>query len=444
MWLLPVLSEVSGFAARTYYRLEIVGPEVPRAGPVLLLANHPNSLLDPALVAAAAGRSVRFLAKSTLFTDPRVGWLVRGSGSIPVYRRSDDSAASERNEEMFRAVFEALGEGAAVGIFPEGISHDQPALAKLRTGGARIALGALDRHGATFPLIPVGLLLREKGVFRSEALVVRGEPVSWEDLGGRSAEDQEAVRELTARLERALRAVTVNLEQWEDRPLIEWAEAIWSAEIAAKGDQIEQLKRSQTVAGVLADLRRQGDRGWVELARQVHLHRCRLIRLGLTPADLDVRVDLASGARWTVRRLHLLGPPAILLAAVGAILFWVPFHATDWIVTAIRPDEVQRSTHKVLVGALVHSAWVLTLTLLAWHYLGGWAALAALVLIPLSGLTGQWVRERWRGARSDARRFFLLRSRQELRRQLQAEQRDLANRLHRAYEAWRERQDTVD
>lgn len=78
------------------------GERVPRDGPVLLVANHPNSLLDPMLVAAAARRPVRFLAKAPLFTDKRVGWLMRAVGAIPVYRRSDDPAQMERNEEMFR------------------------------------------------------------------------------------------------------------------------------------------------------------------------------------------------------------------------------------------------------------------------------------------------------------------------------------------------------
>jgi glycerol-3-phosphate O-acyltransferase/dihydroxyacetone phosphate acyltransferase len=444
VWLLPFLSQLSTVAARTFYRIEIVGPEVPRSGPVLLVANHPNSLLDPALVAAAADRSVRFLAKSTLFSDPRVGWLVRGSGAIPVYRRSDDPAAAAHNIDMFEAVFQALAHGAAVGIFPEGISHSQPALAQLRTGSARIALGACARHGAMFPLIPVGLLLREKGVFRSEALVIRGETVSWEDLAGRDVEDQEAVRDLTHRLESALRAVTVNLEHWEDSPLIDCAAAVWSAEMGEEGDRIEQLKRSQTAAGVLADLRRQGDGRWVELARDVDLHRRRLHRLGLTPADLDAQIDLATGARWTLRRLHLFGPPAIVLAFMGALLFWVPFHLTDGIIALIQPEEDQRSTYKILIGALAYFCWILSLAALSGWYWGGWTALAVVVVLPLWGLAGQWVRERWRGAWGDARRFFLLRSRQDLRSQLKEDQRNLANRLHQAFEAWRVPHKPVD
>ena len=63
---------VAGANAMThvFYRVDQAGC-VPAVGAVLLLPNHPNALLDPAIVWATAGRDVRFLAKSTLFGTPR-------------------------------------------------------------------------------------------------------------------------------------------------------------------------------------------------------------------------------------------------------------------------------------------------------------------------------------------------------------------------------------
>ena len=90
MWLLPLVPRLARVAAFVYYRVRYRGSGVPPSGPLLLVANHPNSLLDPMLVAAVARRPVRFLAKAPLFTDAKVGWLIRAAGSIPVYRRSDD------------------------------------------------------------------------------------------------------------------------------------------------------------------------------------------------------------------------------------------------------------------------------------------------------------------------------------------------------------------
>src|SRR5688500_4513036 len=127
MWLLPALARVSSLITRSYYRLAVAGGEVPRSGPVLLVANHPNSLIDPAMVATAARRPVRFLAKSSLFSHPAVGWLVRGAGAIPVYRQQDDPTQMRRKTEMFRAVHAALADEPAVGLFLAGVVDRLPA-----------------------------------------------------------------------------------------------------------------------------------------------------------------------------------------------------------------------------------------------------------------------------------------------------------------------------
>ena len=108
MWLLPASTLISNATARIYYRLSLAGERVPSTGPVLLVANHPNSLLDLLLVAAAARRPVRFLANAPLFTDAKIGWLVRASGAIPVYRRVDNPEARSGNVDMFRAVHREL------------------------------------------------------------------------------------------------------------------------------------------------------------------------------------------------------------------------------------------------------------------------------------------------------------------------------------------------
>lgn len=429
MWLLPVFSPVARAAAYTYYRMRYAGNQVPDAGPLLLVANHPNSLLDPTLVVAAARRPVRFLAKAPLFDDAKIGWAVKAAGSIPVYRRHDEGTQMNRNEDAFRAVYDALAAGGAVGIFPEGISHNEPALVPLKTGAARIALGAAPRIGGAFPIIPIGLVLREKDVFRSEALAYRGEPVPWDDLAMRGVDDSAAVRELTDRIAAGLRSVTLNLEAWEDGPLVECAVRVWEAECGTPPTAAERVDRLRITTQILAQVRASDDATGHALAQDVEAYRRRLARFGVKPADLTADVRLSRGIAWAVRRLHVLAPLELVAATVGAACFWVPFHITGRVVRRIPLDVDLRSTWKLLIGLVVYLAWILLLSALAWVIFSAWASLAVLVLLPWLGLVGQLVRQRWRDAWNDARRFFLLRSRRDLVQALRIRQRELGARL---------------
>src|SRR5215210_3433496 len=80
---------VISVALRLFFRrIETSGVElVPEMGPLVFVLNHPNGLIDPALVFCALPRRVSFLAKSPLFPLPVVGWLLRTVEALPLYRR---------------------------------------------------------------------------------------------------------------------------------------------------------------------------------------------------------------------------------------------------------------------------------------------------------------------------------------------------------------------
>jgi 1-acyl-sn-glycerol-3-phosphate acyltransferase len=428
-WLLPVLPLAARAAAFVYYRVRYVGQPVPRTGPVLLVANHPNSLLDPTVVVAAARRPVRFLAKAPLFRDPKTAWLVKSAGAIPVYRRTDDPAEVGKNVDAFEAVYAELARGAAVGIFPEGLSHSEPALAPLKTGAARMALGAAALTDQPVHIVPVGLVFRQKDLFRSEALAVTGASVAWDDLARRGVDDAEAVRDLTTRIAAALAGVTLNLEQWTDQPLVECAVRIWETERQVPPDPGARLRRLETTTRRLAVARRAGDAEVEVLARDVERFRRRLDRLRLRPADLSADVSARRGVRWSAGKLYLLAPFALVVAVVGWALFLVPYRVTGWIVDRVRLEVDERSTWKMLVGIGVYATWVGAVGAVSGAGRGALVGGVVLLGMPVIGMVGLVVRERWRGAWRDVRRFFLLRSRGRLVAQLRDERHQLGARL---------------
>lgn len=431
MWLYRRLPALARLAARTFYRFEVAGPLPPVAGPLLLVANHPNSLIDPVFVAAAAGRPVRMLAKAPLFDQPSIGWLIKAAGCIPVYRRVDDPSQLGRNADMFRAAERALADGGALAIFPEGVSHSEPSLQPLKTGAARIALGAARAADAPVAIVPVGLVLRERHRFRSRALALLGTPLDWGDIADAGPEDQEAVRTLTERIGRGLRAVTLNVEAWEDEPLVRVAEAIWAAEHSAVADDASRVSRIGAAADVLSRLRRGGDDRWPMIARRVREHGRKLALLGLEPEDLRADLGWAAAFRWVLGRAHLLALAVVWLG--GCLVFWIPYRVTGWWEARQGVDDDVRATYRLIGGTVVMALWVSAAAILTGGLAGLAGGLAALLLLPLLGGLTLRLEDRRRAAWRDARRFIVLRGRARLRDYLAAQQEALAADLGRLY-----------
>src|SRR5204863_7259460 len=80
-----ILARLLGRLARFFYRrVETVGREGVPGGPVLLVANHANGLVDPMLVLAAVERPITVAAKSTLWRIPVLGNVLDALGAVPV------------------------------------------------------------------------------------------------------------------------------------------------------------------------------------------------------------------------------------------------------------------------------------------------------------------------------------------------------------------------
>ncbi len=395
---------ISRLATRAYYRVTVGGARLPAQGPVLLVANHSNSLMDPALVTVAARREVRFLAKSTLFTHPQIGWLIKLVGSIPVYRAQDDRRMLGQNRDIFIAVHEALAAGAAVGIFPEGTSHSESRLSPLKTGAARIALGAARRIGGAFPIIPVGLVFRDRNSVRSEVRIVVGDAFDWSDLAAR-AEEKFAVRELTSRIDVAMRRVTLNLDSWEDAALVHMAEQIWAAEHGSPRDSEATVSRLALIASVLQRFQSRGDAEWRTTARELRAHARMLQRMGLSPQALKEDVRAPAALLWTIKRLPLLA--LLPLASLAFLVYWPPLTGARWFARHNKEGPDSESTYRVLAVFLLGTIWTVLLASAAAWMLGWLSGLVALLLLPAVATGAAVVAESRRLSWLAVRRFFV-------------------------------------
>ncbi len=435
VWLLPVVHRVASLSLRIYFRVSREGHSVPAEGPVLIVANHPNSLLDPALVLYGARRPLRFLAKADLLQHPVVGWLISGAGSIPVYRKMDDPTLMSRNAQMFEAVQRALAQGSAVGLFPEGITHSEPSIAALKTGAARIALGAAALMGHDFPIIPIGLVFRNKTEFRSRAHAIVGRQLDWRELSQRGESDVEAVRILTDRIDNALRATTINLETWADAPIVELAEAVYAAELELRPDAIERIARVKSITDALTRMRERGSSEWVPIGDELKRHGRMLRWFRITPRSLKMSPTTGAAVGWTVRRLPLALAAASGVWVVGAVLFWVPYRVTDIVGrSALKENDTVVATTKLIGGALAFAVWIVLLSSIVTLLWGVRAGLIALAVLPVVAVISVVVRERLMTALREASTFFRIARSKGLLAELRARQSALAGRL---IELWR-------
>src|SRR6476659_8209126 len=204
-------------ALRIYFKnIEVTGLEhVPLDTPVIFVLNHPNALVDPVFLLCLAPRQVSFLAKAPLFRMPGIGYLVKALDSLPVYRHQDAGEDVSKNQDTFIAARKLLARGGTIGICPEGVSHDEPGLKPIKTGAARISLAAVSTgEVSNLEIVPAGLYYTSKTSFRSDALLYFGEPIAVVPvpLDETGNPPRDAVRELSTRIEVALRAVILDAQ----------------------------------------------------------------------------------------------------------------------------------------------------------------------------------------------------------------------------------------
>jgi glycerol-3-phosphate O-acyltransferase/dihydroxyacetone phosphate acyltransferase len=406
-----------------YRRIEVVGLDrIPAGGPVILAANHQNALVDPALLLASIPRRLVPVAKAPLFRHPLVGPLLGLIGAIPVHRRQDAGSDPTRNEALFRAAAAALARGLAVLIFPEGVSQPEPRLMPLRTGAARMLLGAevpaSGRLGVK--LIPVGLILDEPGTFRvGRALVLVGDPVPAEDcVGLHASEPDRAVRQLTERLTGALGRLIVEAGDRRTLALVRAAEAIWA----------EESPQGSRRAPSRAEWRRRAVRAYrYLLTRQpgrAEAMRTRLERYakdlelaGLTDRQLAQPYSPAVVWRYAMRQgtALLLGLP---LALWGIANHVIPYQLTSLTLRLLRPGPDVEATYKLGAGVILYPVCWAAEAWLAWR-LGGawWLALFVVSLAPTGFFALTWSERAARVAR-EARSLFTLLLDRDLRRHL--------------------------
>jgi glycerol-3-phosphate O-acyltransferase/dihydroxyacetone phosphate acyltransferase len=255
------------------YRIRVQGhPGTLPKGPMFVLSNHPNALLDPFLTITRIRRPVFFLANAGLYRLRPVARFLDTFYCIPIQRPQDTGGAPIDNADAFRRTRAHLAAGGAIFAAPEGTSEREYRLRPIKTGTARIALDLLDRREAPeVHFLMAGITYQAPQRFRSRVLL-RFAPVLTlraEDIPGEPG-DWSRVLALTANLEKTMQGLILHGSDAQDAALVRasvllvpWLRhAQWEPRLAAlkrflddQGEAgatwVEELER--VTAGALAD-----------------------------------------------------------------------------------------------------------------------------------------------------------------------------------------------
>ncbi len=389
------IAKIVSFLARATYRdIEVYWPPTPDRpvdpadlaadGSHLVVSNHFGGFSDALVLLHVLPRRPGIVARDVIWRIPVVGALMNWVGGIPVHKPEDRGEASG-NDQMFASCYKALEHGDDILIFPEGVTRNEPSIARVKTGAARIALGA-RAHGADgLSVVPVGIHYEDKAALRSRVFVNAGVPLDLDlvvpadpDRPDAGADDREAVTELTDAIDLALRRSAPDYADWDEaRLLTQGAEIALRAQFDDPTAEVPIGLRDR-LANTLAE-RSTDERRRIQDAVDDYRHD--LDGLGVTDAELYARLGTGRFARSLVWNL-LVGLFLLPFALAGALVNLIPF----LIVKAVGMLRVAPSVHSSIKPVTAFFAFAVTWGVVIWWTIGrfGWEiGVAVAILLPV-------------------------------------------------------------
>ncbi len=326
--------------------------------PMILIANHPNTLMDAWMIGHVTKQPIYFMAKGTLFNSKFKLWLLRNLNMIPINRAGEGRMKGVSNTDSFEACYKILEEGKTLMIFPEGSSFQERILRELKSGTARIALETERRNGGKLGLlvVPIGLNYLNADKFRSSVLVQVGEPIKVADYletSGEKANDQ--AKKLTEKFRLSLESVLSNVRtKEEEKQVFEIVEMLKSKYYHDNFNSIEgELELFRMVRDKIEEF--QLTQPW-----KINEIEDLISKIKWKIETLDVRVDFLDRkfrARMFIRQLvfsavfALIGLPLFIF---GIVHNYLQYKLTDLIIPKLTKDVEYYAPLAVLLGLILY------------------------------------------------------------------------------------------
>ncbi len=366
---------------------------VPPGDPTLLCVNHPNNFIDSLLVGAAMPRKVHYLATAALFRNPLLARFLRACGAIPVYRKQDDPDKMDRNADVFAACYRAFDEGRVVAIYPEGTTHAEARVQRIKTGAARLALGYEAQRPGVLRVIPVGLSFEARKSFQARVLVSFGEPVPVAPYLPAYREDPvKAVEALTTAIQWAMEAQVVHVDRIDAAEVVRAVEELYRgalvrelrAERGLAENQIDLVRLSRTIVEAVNHFKERDPERVERLWQRIQGYRALLAAYRVR--DEAVRRRLEPPRARTRLRHSWEAVVGLPLFVYGATVNALPYFVPRWLAHRMARKETDYATVRFLASIVCLPVfWGLEIWTVG-RLTGGTTAVLFALSLPVSGL----------------------------------------------------------
>ena len=420
--------------------VDVRHPErVPAVGAVLLCINHPNNFIDSLLVGGALRRKVHYLATAALFRHPLAARFLQACGAIPVYRKQDDPDKMDKNLGAFAACFKAFGHGRLVAIYPEGTTHAEVRVQRIKTGAARIALGYEAERPGELQVIPVGLNFDARKSFRGRVLVSFGSPIPVTPYrDAYHADPVKAVEALTDAIQWGMEAEVVHVERIDESRLVNAVQELYRGELVRElreerglaERQIDLVRLSRAIVDSTNYFKRRDPARVERIWQRIQSYRALLAEYHVKDEAVRARLE-RPGPRQRIRLTWeaIAGFP---LFVYGATVNFLPYWIPRWVARRRSRKETDYATWRFLTAMLAFPLfWGLEIWI-AVRLVGRAAALVFALSLPISGVIAY---RYWVGAgrlRSRLRFGALALTREHAARRLTTERQALIAELEQA------------
>jgi 1-acyl-sn-glycerol-3-phosphate acyltransferase len=388
-----LLKAIVWLGIRIYYReIQVLNSKhLSQSGPTIIIANHPNTLMDAWIMGYINRRKVHFVAKSTFFNSPIKRKLLHALGMIPLNRKADSVVSGVNNKDSFEACYKVLEEGGVLVIFPEGTSFLERQLRELKTGTARIALEVEKRNGGQLNLqiVPVGLNYIDADRFRGKVNVQVGKPIQISPilLEQYKVHQGIAAKQLTAQFRTELNRVFVTIDDNRKEKLIDGLRGLFDT-------KYQQNKVGVANSIQLIDrLKQRLDEFLLTAPWKIDAIEEQLISLNQQLASTGIRADFLDRTyRKNLYSRQFVQSVLFLLLTFPLFLFgWlhnnIPYEFIGRIVPKLSKDIEYHAPLTVLLGLVIYPINYLIMSyVLSWLLpLTFWEFALYFIAMPISG-----------------------------------------------------------